>query len=223
MLRQPDQHALRDHQRVHDRTEDLQEQPSAARRRGWLVACAALIGTAHAEPLRPATTHEGWQVDVDSFIQVDATPWSQASVDDLSPGSGEPLNETTIAIRRAFLRFEGKKDDLRAGLEFDGNSIGGPNARLLGAHVGWAGTPLVNVDAGLMLIPFGIATPTNARFRYFMEQPTFLRALFPGEYDGGVIARGEYGYVRYSAAVMNGAPSKDAQWKGADPTSSYDL
>jgi len=83
--------------------------------------------------------------------------------------------------------------------------------------------PLAAVDAGLMLIPFGAEVPTNVRYRTFMEQPTFLRALFPGDNDAGVVLHGGYEFARWSIAAMNGAPVQDAQWKGTDPSASYDL
>ena len=177
--------------------------------------------------LRPVTTHLGWTIDLDAFIQVDSVPWSNESVDELSPSTGKSLNEETLYVRRAFFRMTGRRDRFTAGFEIDANSVNGPVARLLGAQVGWSYPqiehPLLALSAGLMLIPFGIATPTNARYRPFMEQPTFLTAFFPGEYDTGVAARGEYGLARWTVAVMNGAPTKDAQWKGVDPLSSYDF
>ena len=37
------------------------------------------------------------------------------------------------------------------------------------------------------------------------------------------LLRGGYGIARWSLAMMNGAPMGDAQWKGRDPSSSYDL
>ncbi|HEV7559368.1 MAG TPA: hypothetical protein VGO00_28025, partial [Kofleriaceae bacterium] len=177
--------------------------------------------------LRPITSHLGWAIDLDAFIQVDSVPWSNASLDELSPSTGKPLDEETLYVRRAFFRMSGRRDRFTASFEIDANSVNGPVARLLGAQVGWSYPkiehPLLALSAGLMLIPFGIATPTNARYRPFMEQPTFLTAFFPGEYDTGVSARGEYGLANWTVAVMNGAPTKDAQWKGLDPLSSYDF
>jgi hypothetical protein len=211
---------------VYDGAEDLQARPAAARKRGWHAAAAALIAAhaAGAEPLRPATTHLGWQVDVDTFIQIDSVPWSEASQDELSPATDAPLNQTTMTVRRGFFRVSGKKDDFHTLLELDASSVNGPNARLLEAIAGWAPPGgLVDAQAGLMLIPFGAAVPTNARYRVFMEQPTFLRAFFPGDNDAGTQVKGGYGLVRWSLAAMNGAPVKDAQWKGADPSSSYDV
>lgn len=201
-----------------------------------LVARRAAADPASADPpptdpaptaLRPTTTHLGWAIDVDAFVQVESVPWSTQSVDELSPSTSKSLNEETLFVRRAFFRMTGRRDNWTAGFELDANSVNGPTARLLGAAItySWPDVehPIAAASAGLMLIPFGIATSTNARYRPFMEQPTFLTAFFPGEYDTGVALHGEYGYARYTFAVMNGAPTKDAQWKGIDPASSYDF
>ncbi|MDB4956584.1 MAG: phosphate-selective porin [Myxococcales bacterium] len=193
-----------------------------------IVAAIIFVGSpAGAEGLRPATTHNGWAIDLDSFIQIDAVPWSQDAVDELDPSTGEPLNTTTIFVRRAFLRAEARRDSWYAAMELDGNSVKGPTARLLGAQVAWSypgpKQPLLTIAGGLMLIPFGMGVPTNARFRSFVEQPMFLQALFPGEYDAGLRASGEYGLVRWVVAAMNGAPTKDRQWNGRDPSASYDV
>jgi hypothetical protein len=184
-----------------------------------------LVGAnAHGEPLKPVTSHTGWQYDVDTFLQVDGVPWTQASQDQLAP-TGDVLNEETMTIRRALLRVIGHKDDFRALVEFVGDTVGGtPQARLLEGILGWAPRgELVDVEAGLMQIPFGMETQINVRKRVFMEQPTFLRAFFPGDNDAGTMVKGAYGMLRWSAAAMNGAPVKDTQWKGRDPSSSYDL
>lgn len=151
-------------------------------------------------------------------------PYAQASQDQLSP-SGDILNEETLSIRRGLVRVTGKKDDFRALVEFNGSLYNStPTAVINEASVAWLPSgELLIVQAGLIDIPFGVETPTNARYRTFAEQPTFLRAFFPGDRDGGVVAKGGYGLLRWSAAAMNGAPQRDAQWKGRDPTSSYDF
>jgi hypothetical protein len=179
----------------------------------------------HADVLKPLTTHNGWAVDVDGFVEVDGIAWDQHSQDQLNPATGAPLNTQTIELRRGFLRFTATKDAYFAELEFDGNTVNGPTARVITSMVGWSlpDSKALTIAGGLMLIPFGAEVPLNARFRTFMEQPTFLRALFPGDDDGGVVAKGAYGIVRYSLAAMNGAPVGDTQWKGLDPSSSYDF
>jgi len=185
---------------------------------------AAAAGGAHADPLKPATSHSGWAYDLDSFLQVDLVPYAQASQDELGP-SGDLLNQETLSIRRGLVRVTARKDDFRALIEFNGALYNGtPTAVINEASVAWQPWgELLTVQAGLIDIPFGVETPTNARYRTFAEQPWFLRAFFPGDRDGGVVAKGGYEALRWSVAAMNGAPQKDAQWKGRDPTSSYDF
>nr|HEX4315265.1 hypothetical protein [Kofleriaceae bacterium] len=191
---------------------------------------AAGAHSASADPLKPATTALGWDVNLDALLQVDAVPYAQGSVDDLNPGNGEPLNEETILVRRALLRAQAHRDKAFASIELESNDLNGPVTRLLGAYVGWSepathagAPPIVTVVGGLFLIPFGAEVPTNLRDKPFLEVPTWANALFPGNYDGGVMARGAYGVARWTVAVTDGAPSGDLQWKGRDPQSSYDL
>lgn len=149
-------------------------------------------------------------------------PWSQHSADEVD-ADGRLLNEETLTLRRAFFRAIAERDRYFAELELDGNTVDGPAARIVTSQVGWHYDDHVRVRGGLLLIPFGSYAPTNARDRFFMEQPTFIRALFPGDVDGGVNAEGQYGLVRWSVAMMNGAPVADAQWGGKDPASSFDV
>jgi hypothetical protein len=65
--------------------------------------------------------------------------------------------------------------------------------------------------------------PASERDKAFLEPPSVSRALFPGNYDAGMMVQGRYGLARWSLALMNGAPVGDAQWRGKDPTSSYDV
>ena len=211
------------------------------------------------EPLRPVVTRHGWQLDLTGYLQIDSVAWSQASVDELDPSTGQPLNEERFLVRRGRLRAEARRDALSAAIELDGNTQSGPAARILAAQVSWTYAPgdrstgdvpvpsapaepshsphrawLARVDqplpppllvltAGLFKIPFGADVPASERDKAFLEQPAMSRALFPGNYDAGVQAQGGYGLARWSVAVMNGAPVGDAQWKGKDPSASYDV
>jgi len=153
--------------------------------------------------------------------------WSEASVDELDPSTAQPLNEERVLIRRARLRAEAHQDALSGAIELDGNTQSGATARLLGAQLGWTfapgDRPLFSVTAGLFKIPFGVEVPASERDKPFLEPPTVSRALFPGNYDAGAMIQGRYGLARWSVAIMNGAPVGDAQWKGKDPASSYDV
>lgn len=186
-------------------------------------------GRAGAEPdaLKPATTHRGWQLDLTGYLQADAVAWSQDSVDELAPGTGQPLNEERFVIPRARLRAEARKDALALSIDLDGNTRDGATARLLAAQASYtfryAGEPLVVASAGLFKIPFGAEVPALERDKPFLEPPAMSRALFPGNYDAGALLEGRYGLARWALAITNGAPAGDAQWKGRDPSASYDF
>ena len=172
-------------------------------------------------PARAEVTTSGW-------VQVDAIPWSADSQDELDPSTREPLAEERFLIRRARLRADVARPDGVFGMvELDGNTVAGATARILAAQVGYrypaTGTPLVTVTAGLFRTPFGMEVPMAERDKPFLEPPTASRALFPGNYDGGIGASGAWGLARWSVAIVNGAPALDAQWHGRDPSSSYDV
>lgn len=154
--------------------------------------------------------------------------WSEASLDELDPVSRAPLNEERLLIRRGRLRAEAQRDALSLALELDGNTAAGPAMRLVGAHAAWSfarggASPLFVMTAGLVKIPFGADVPASEREKPFLEPPAMSRALFPGNYDAGVVVSGRYGLARWSFAAMNGAPVGDAQWRGRDPAGSYDF
>ncbi|HEY0252345.1 MAG TPA: hypothetical protein VGC41_12510, partial [Kofleriaceae bacterium] len=113
----------------------------------------------------------GWKTTLDGFVEVDAVPWSQHSLDELDT-AGNLLNEETITLRRAFFRAIAERDAYFAELELDGNTTNGPAARVVTSQVGWHYEDYLRVRGGMMLIPFGAHAPTNARDRFFMEQPT---------------------------------------------------
>jgi hypothetical protein len=172
-------------------------------------------------------TRHGWQVDLTGYLQADWIAASDDSVDQLDP-SGQPLNEQRFLIRRGRVRVEARRDALSGAIELDGNTINGATARLLSAQAGWRlaadhGPPLVALTAGLFKTPFGAEVPASERDKPFLEPPAFARALFPGNYDAGMMAQGAYGIARWSIAVVNGSPVGDTQWKGKDPSSSYDI
>jgi hypothetical protein len=184
--------------------------------------------------LRPAVVRRGWQLDFTGYMQVDSVAWSEESLDEVD-STGDPLNQERFLIRRGRLRAEARRDAYFGSIEFDGNTIDRATARLLAATVGWSysppesgaakakAPPLVVLTAGLFRIPFGLEIQMAERVKPFLEAPAFARALFPGNYDAGVKVEGGYGVARWVFALMNGAPVGDAQWRGLDPVSSYEL
>ncbi len=169
----------------------------------------------------------GWQLDLSGYVQVDAIPWSQDSYDELDPDTRAPLNHERFLIRRGRLRAEAHRGAAFGALELDGNTIDGSAARILAARVGWTfthdGAPLATVSAGLFKTPFGAEVPANERDKAFLEPPAFARALFPGSYDAGAMVSGQFGLARWSFAIVNGVPAGDAQWRGRDPSRSFEL
>ncbi len=210
--------------------------PAAARQLGWhLAAAAALISgstsLAAAEPLRPVVTERGWALDLTGYIQFDSVLYAQASQNELDPATRAPLALEHFGVPRASLRVDATRGAFAGELELEGfttratlpTQTQAAGVRLETLEARWHERELVEVVAGLVRIPFGALTPTSPRDRDFLELPTMSRALFPGDLDAGVMARGALGLARWSVAVMNSAPIGDTQWKGADPSSSYDF
>lgn len=129
-------------------------------------------------------------------------------------------------MRRARLKAEVTRDELFGRLELDGNTIDGPTARIISARAG-ARWQQHGVDASLALgvfkVPFGRDVPQSDQDRVMLEAGAAGRALFPGSYDGGVLATAAWRGVELAVALTNSAPSGDAQFKGRDPSSSWDL
>lgn len=158
-------------------------------------------------------------------MQADAVPWDQASVDDVDE-NGAPLNRTRVLVRRARLRATVERDHYVGQLEFDGNTVDGATARIIGARVGgrWRTGDLdAAVSLGLFKVPFGREVPMAESEREVLEPSTAARALFPGNYDGGALVEARWRGVEVAVALTNGAPSGDAQFHGADPSASWDL
>ena len=181
--------------------------------------------------MRPALATHGWAVDLTGYVQADAVAYAEGSQDEIDPATGAPLAQEHIAIPRASLRADGHKGALSGELELEAftsrATLPEPTqtsgVRIETAQVAWHHEQLVEIVGGLFRTPFGASTPVSPRDRIFLELPTVNRALFPGDIDGGVMIDGRYGVARYSVAMMNGAPVGDTQWKGVDPSASYDF
>lgn len=164
-------------------------------------------------------------VTLSGYVQADLVPWDQGSVDELDD-AGRPLNQTRALIRRARLRAELDRKRYFGSLELDGNTVDGATARLIGAKVGahWKTDEVeASIALGLFKIPFGREVPAPEAAREVLEPTTLSRALFPGNYDGGAIASARWRGVDLTVAITNGAPSGDAQFRGRDPSSSWDV
>jgi hypothetical protein len=172
----------------------------------------------------------GLSVHLAGFVQADAVAYDASSTDELNFSTGQPLNQTRFLIRRARLRIEGDYRYAGGVLEFDGNTINGPTARITNAevyvrlpHRDPAQPPYLMVVAGLTRIPFGFEVQEKDYIRLFLERSNMIRAMFPGEYDLGAKLQGGWRWMRYQVAVMNGQPSGDKQFALRDPGISKDV
>ncbi|HEY6477757.1 MAG TPA: hypothetical protein VI456_14355, partial [Polyangia bacterium] len=163
------------------------------------------------------------------FAQADWMVHNQTSQDQLSP-SGAPLNQTEIFIRRARLRAALERWWVAGLVEFDGNTVNGTQARLIGAEAslkypGERGEPpIIMATVGLFKIPFGFEVGQSDRERLFLERSTAEHGLFPGEYDAGLRLQGAWRFTRYVFAIMDGEPiGEKTGFPLHDPNSAKDF
>lgn len=165
------------------------------------------------------------------FMQVD---WQlrQSSEDQINYSTGAPINQDRFFIRRARLRTTLDRTYVAGLLEFDGNTVKGPTARISAAEASlkWTGgapagaPPLIMATMGLFKIPFGFEVGESDRDRLFLERTTTSRALFPGEYDLGARLLGGWRFLRYMVAVQNGEPvGETTSFPGLDPNHQKDF
>jgi hypothetical protein len=160
------------------------------------------------------------------FVQTDYTA-KQISEDQLNPSNGAPLNEDRIFIRRARLRATLDQRYLAGVFEIDANTVSGLQVRPMNieATAKWPGVdvPLVALSAGIFKIPFGYEVLQGDTQRLFAERSTFVRAMFPGEYDLGARVAGGWRFVRYALAVQNGEPLGESTFPARDPNKAKDI
>jgi hypothetical protein len=169
-------------------------------------------------------------VSITGFLQADAVAWRQSSSDEINPSTGAPLNETRFLIRRARVRTEIDYSIIGGAIEFDGNTVNGATARIIGAEASlkWRNPdrpllPYLQLTLGLFKTPFGFEIVQSDKDRLFLERSNAERALFPGEYDLGVRLSGGWRFLRYAVGAMNGDPIGEKMFPGRDPNQSKDL
>ena len=160
------------------------------------------------------------------FVQTDYTV-KQTSEDQLNSSTGAPLNEDRFLLRRARLRATLERRYLAGAFEIDANTVNGPQVRPMNveATVKWPGglVPLAALTTGIFKIPFGYEVVQSDTQRLFAERSTFIRALFPGEYDLGARVAGGWRFVRYALAVQNGEPLGESTFPTRDPNKAKDI
>lgn len=181
------------------------------------------------------------EVDVSGFLHVDWVAFRQTSQNEVTPGTGEPLNENRFVIRRARIRLETDQGLVHGMLAVDANTIRGPQVRPwnIEASLKWPVTTryrgpaevaqsdskdaFVIVSTGLIMTPFGFDIPELERTRPFLERSTMAAELVPQSYDLGLRILGGYRFVNYAFAIMNGDPIGERAFPGRDPNESKDL
>jgi hypothetical protein len=168
-------------------------------------------GVAFLKELPAVLTARGVRLTLGGFVQADGQ-WRQSSLEQLDDSTRQPLNETRFLIRRARLRPQVDSDYVSGALEADFNTVAGSQVRLIGAEVSvhTAATdgrpPLLQLTAGQFKLPFGLEVPQSDRERLFIDRSSVVRSLFPGEYDLGLRLSGQWRFLTFAAAWMNGHP-----------------
>ena len=162
------------------------------------------------------------------LVQVDFLN-RQRSSDQLSDGSGAPLNEDGFALTRgrvgaaADWRYVG----VRGVVEFfeDGGSAVAPLTADVHAQLPRGGDepPWMKVSAGLVRVPFGFELygETDGE-RFFAERTTVSEALVPGVFDVGASVSGNVWALHWIAGVYNGQPRGAAGYGLRDPNRAKD-
>jgi hypothetical protein len=194
-------------------------------------ALAAHIDTlsARVEQAPPEVLSARLGLSLTGYLQADWVVANQLSQDQLST-SNAPLNQNQFYIRRARLRAAVDRWWVAGLVEFDGNTVNGTQARLIGAEASlkWPPErgnplPLLMATVGLFKIPFGYEVGQSDRERLFLERSTAERGLFPGEYDAGARLQGGWRFVRYALAVMDGEPIGEKAFALHDPNNAKDI
>jgi len=169
-------------------------------------------------------------VTLTGFLQMDWNAWKQSSVEEVNPSTGQPLNDQRFLLRRARVRTQIDYSMIEGAIEFDGNTVNGYQARIIGAEVSlvWRNpdaptVPYLQLTMGSFKTPYGFEVIQSDRERLFMERSNLERALFPGEYDLGIRLSGGWRFLRYAIAGMNGDPIGEKLFPGRDPNQSKDL
>ncbi|MBX2803832.1 MAG: hypothetical protein KTR31_39515 [Myxococcales bacterium] len=167
-------------------------------------------------------------VEVGGFAQVDYLR-RQISEDELSDGTGEPLNEDRFLVRRVRLRVnrEWRYVGVRSTTELfsDGSTVRPVAFDVHAMLPGKAGEPpLLKARAGLFPVPFTYESfEQNADDRFFGERTLFASGVVPGRFDLGAALSGHIWAVDWIVAVQNGEPVGTGAYAYADPNGAKDV
>ena len=185
-------------------------------------------GLALAEPLAVAPPRIREGLEISGFAQVDYLS-RQISLDELSDGTREPLNEDRFAVRRARVRVGHVWEyfALRSVTElFSGGTTARPVALEIAAQLPGPDDepPLLQVRAGLFPVPFGFESfEQTDDYRFFSERALFTYSMIPGRFDLGVGLGGHVWAIDWMVAVQNGEPLDSGTFAYRDPNAAKDV
>jgi hypothetical protein len=161
------------------------------------------------------------------LVQTDATLLSQAAVDELDPGSGEPLNDRAFALRRARLAAQVTSGMVRGTVGFQASTVLAPLSVYLAElslnYPAGQPRPLLMAAAGVFVIPFGLEQRELIATRAYLEPSQWVSALFPGRRDLGARVEARWRFLHAIVAVMNGEPSEQSAVPLRDPNAAKDV
>ncbi|MGC4094540.1 MAG: hypothetical protein QM756_42820 [Polyangiaceae bacterium] len=189
---------------------------------------------------------------VGGLVQIDWRVHGQASLDELDPASGAPLNDDRILLRRGRLFASVAQGFASARLELEASTVdalrvrpyeawvaarwpenvpdsafqaGTPGARACDAECegATATRPALRASLGLLPIAFGVDPSEPMALRPLLERSSWSTALFGSGRDFGLSLSGIYRFLRVSAALMNGEPLDTGRYSGLDLTRSKDF
>ncbi|MEN0067753.1 MAG: hypothetical protein AAGA48_36830, partial [Myxococcota bacterium] len=181
-------------------------------------------GLALAGPTDEASPLAG--IEVSGFAQVDYLT-RQISIDELSDGTRDPLNENRFSVRRARVRVG------RAWRHFALRSVTelfsrGTTARPVGLEIQAYlphdddEPPLLQVRAGLFPVPFGFESYEQTDdYRFFGERALFTYSMIPGRFDLGVALAGHIWAIDWIVAAQNGEPLDSGTFAYRDPNAAW--
>lgn len=150
------------------------------------------------------------------------------SLDELSAGTREPLNNDRFSVRRAHVRLE--NEWTYAGYVAEIDFVGPrnePRPVNVAVHAQLPGTddappPLV-LTVGLFPVPFTYQNQSQASFEiFFAERALFVDGFVPGRFDIGAAVSGRIWAVDWTLAVQNGHPLDSLDFAYRDPNRAKD-
>lgn len=166
-------------------------------------------------------------IRIQGFAQLDYLRLQRSS-DQLSDGSGSPLNENRFTIRRARIRLD--KHWTHVGVTSITELVAGDSLQQVGFEAFASLKPLskqnlspLQFRVGLFPVPFGFESYDEpAPNRFFGERTLFVSSFVPGRFDIGAALSGRYDHLQWILALQNGEPN-GSPYAYSDPNDAKDV